>query len=92
MLYFYRLDRLSSIHMLLAVSNFAEILPDNSIYTVVCAIGLALFHLYASKLFLDVIPRSRWLSMASGVSVAYVSVHLLPDLNEEILAESEIFS
>lgn len=47
------------------------------------AIGLALVHLYAGKLrFLDKIPRSRWLSIASGVSVAYVFVHLFPDLNE----------
>lgn len=48
------------------------------------ALGLAIIHIYAGKLkFLDVIPRSRWLSAASGVSVAYVFVHLLPDLNEQ---------
>lgn len=29
--------------------------------------------------FLDVIPRSRWLSIAGGVSVAYVFVRLLPE-------------
>jgi zinc transporter ZupT len=47
------------------------------------AIGLAIVHLYSGKLrFLDAIPRSRWLSMASGVSVAYVFVHLLPDLSK----------
>ena len=45
------------------------------------AIGLALVHLCAGKLrFLDGIPRSRWLSLAGGVSVAYVFVHLLPEL------------
>lgn len=80
--------------MLLAVSNSAEAQP-NPIYPILCAVGLALIHLYASKLkFLDTIPRSRWLSIASGVSVAYVFVHLLPDLGEhqEVFAESEIFS
>ena len=81
--------------MFLAVSNLAESTSSNLIYTIICALGLALIHLYASKLkFLDTIPRSRWLSMASGVSVAYVFIHLLPDLNEhqEVFAESEIFS
>jgi hypothetical protein len=40
-------------------------------------------HLFAGKLrFLDVIPRSRWLSMASGISVAYVFVHVFPALEE----------
>jgi hypothetical protein len=33
--------------------------------------------------FLSASPRSRWLSAAGGVSVAYVFVHLLPDLAEE---------
>ena len=31
--------------------------------------------------FLEGIPRSRWLSIAGGVSVAYIFVHLLPELN-----------
>lgn len=64
------------------------------VVTVACSLILALIHLYASKLkFLDTIPRSRWLSMASGVSVAYVFVHLLPDLNEQqkILTKSKVF-
>jgi hypothetical protein len=47
------------------------------------AVGLALIHLLASRLrFLHSIPRSRWLSFGSGVSVAYVFVHILPDLSE----------
>ena len=75
--------------MLLTVSSQSDplIVP----FTVLCAVVLALVHLYASKLkVLDVIPRSRWLSFASGVSVAYVFVHLLPDLSEqqEVFAES----
>lgn len=47
------------------------------------AIGLALIHIVAARLrFLDVKPRSRWLSFGSGVSVAYVFVHILPDLSQ----------
>lgn len=46
------------------------------------AVGLTLVHLFAGRLrFLETIPRSRWLSLASGVSVAYVFVHLLPELD-----------
>ena len=46
--------------------------------------ALAAVHLFSGRMrFLDVFPRSRWLSAAGGVSVAYVFVHLLPDLAEE---------
>lgn len=46
------------------------------------ALGLALIHVFGFKLrFLHIIPRSRWLSFASGASVAYVFVHILPDLS-----------
>lgn len=45
------------------------------------ALGLAAIHLFAGKLqFLAVTPRSVWLSMSGGASVAYVFVHLLPEL------------
>ena len=57
------------------------------------AAALGLVHLGAGRLrFLDGIPRSRWLSFASGISVAYVFVHLLPELAEgqHALAESEL--
>lgn len=38
-------------------------------------------HLLAGGIrFLDVVPRSAWLSVAGGISVAYVMVHLLPEL------------
>ncbi|WP_193199435.1 hypothetical protein [Nostoc sp. MG11] len=48
-----------------------------------CAIALAIIHLFAGKLhFLGTIPRNRWLSFGSGVSVAYVFVHILPELSE----------
>lgn len=48
-------------------------------------------HLFAGRLkFLAGLPRSRWLSAAGGVSVAYVFLHLLPELGEgqEVLAEA----
>ncbi|MBW3566463.1 MAG: ZIP family metal transporter [Proteobacteria bacterium] len=45
-------------------------------------IPLVILHLFAGNLrFLHVIPRSRWLSFAGGAAVAYVFVHLLPELN-----------
>lgn len=45
------------------------------------AVVLACVHLFAGRLvFLDRIPRSRWLSIASGSSVAYVFLHLIPEL------------
>lgn len=77
------------------MSNITEISSTNLVYTSFCTVVLALVHLYASNLkFLDVIPRSRWLSIAGGVSVAYVFLHVLPDLNEhqEVFAESKIIS
>jgi len=44
---------------------------------------LVLVHLFAGRLrFLDVQPRSRWLSFAGGISVAYVFVHVFPELQE----------
>ena len=39
-------------------------------------------HLGAGRLrFLDGIPRSRWLSLCGGMAVAYVFLHLLPELS-----------
>ena len=38
-------------------------------------------HLFAARLrFLRIVPRSRWLSAAGGISVAYVFLHILPEL------------
>lgn len=52
-----------------------------TVATLIIAAGLALVHLFGMHLkLLDVIPRSRWLSLAGGASVAYVFVHLLPEL------------
>ncbi len=50
-------------------------------FILIVASGLGLVHVFAGKLrFLDVVPRSRWLSFAGGTSVAYVFLHLLPEL------------
>ena len=51
--------------------------------SLVAALVLALLHVMAGHLrALRGIPRSQWLSMAGGVSVAYVFLHLLPELAE----------
>ncbi|MGR3496914.1 hypothetical protein [Citreimonas sp.] len=52
--------------------------------------GFALVHLLSSRLgWLDRTPRSLWLSTAGGVSIAYVFVHLLPEL-AHFSAETEM--
>ena len=52
--------------------------------TALLGVGLAAIHLCSGRMrFLDLLSRSRWLSAADGISVAYVFVHLLPDLAEE---------
>ncbi|MFC4549226.1 MULTISPECIES: hypothetical protein [Halorussus] len=50
---------------------------------VVAASGLALaaVHAAAGRLRFRTIPRSYWLSGAGGVSVAYVFIHILPELD-----------
>ncbi len=59
------------------------------------ALLLVLIHIYAGKFkALKRTPRSRWLSLSSGVSVAYVFVHILPDLGAaqaEFQSSVEIF-
>jgi len=56
---------------------------DDEIAALIAALLLAAAHLFAPRLrFLTLVPRSRWLSVAGGVSVAYVFVHLLPELAE----------
>ncbi|MEC4983760.1 MAG: hypothetical protein SAJ37_18870 [Oscillatoria sp. PMC 1068.18] len=59
---------------------------ENSLLTIltfVAVAGFALIHIFAGKLiFLEVVPRSRWLSIAGGVSIAYVFVHILPELSK----------
>ncbi len=58
-------------------------MDDQEIAALIAALVLAAAHLSAAQLrFLRVVPRSRWLSLAGGISVAYVFVHLLPELAE----------
>ena len=60
------------------------------------AIAFALVHLYGYRLkFLDITPRSGWLSLSSGISVAYVFIHVLPELSnaqEDFQAYAAILS
>lgn len=51
--------------------------------TFMLAAGFVSIHLFSRYLpFLDNVPRSRLLSAAGGISVAYVFIHLLPELNK----------
>lgn len=51
--------------------------------TALAAGTLAAVHVFAGRLrFLEGVPRSRWLSFAGGVAVAYVVVRILPELSE----------
>ena len=59
--------------------------------SLIAVVALVVVHLLSGKLrFLEGNPRSAWLSIAGGVSVAYVFVHLLPELGEgqEVIAEA----
>lgn len=57
------------------------------------AIGFVLIHLFSKNMkFLTTVPRSRFLSIVGGISVAYVFLHLLPELGfyqEELRGEVE---
>ncbi|WP_033542698.1 hypothetical protein [Planococcus sp. CAU13] len=49
--------------------------------TLIYIIGFILIHLFSKNMkFLDAVPRSRFLSVAGGISVAYVFLFLLPEL------------
>ncbi len=51
---------------------------------------LATMHVVGAKLrFIAYVPRSGWLSFAGGTSVAYVFLHLLPELARGARAVSE---
>ncbi|WP_207435616.1 hypothetical protein [Sabulibacter ruber] len=53
------------------------------IATLLPLLGLMVVHVFGYRLkFLEGVPRSVWLSGAGGVSVAYVILHLLPELQE----------
>jgi hypothetical protein len=50
--------------------------------SLLAAAALVLIHLFVDRMrFLRGVPRSRWLSIAGGVSVAYVFLHLIPELS-----------
>lgn len=67
--------------------NDPELLP------LLAASFMAFVHLLAGYLrFLDVTPRSMWLSLAGGISVAYVFAHIFPELQEAQETFSEIES
>ncbi|WIJ23482.1 hypothetical protein [Devosia sp. RR2S18] len=54
---------------------------SQTVLSLAIALLLATVHIFGSRLaFLRVTPRSIWLSIAGGVSVAYVFVHILPEL------------
>ncbi|GAB5350081.1 hypothetical protein [Alteriqipengyuania sp. 357] len=49
--------------------------------TFAMALAFCAVHLLVGRLrFLEVTPRSRWLSFAGGVAVGYVFLHVLPEL------------
>ncbi|WP_327051861.1 hypothetical protein [Halomicrococcus gelatinilyticus] len=53
-----------------------------SLLVAALAAVLAAVHVFVARLrSLTVVPRSVWLSMAGGASVAYVFVHILPELH-----------
>lgn len=49
-------------------------------FLAVLLLGLA--HLFVYKLRLSQLPRSKWLSFAGGISVAYIFIEALPELRE----------
>ena len=58
-------------------------MDEQEVLALAAAAALALVHLLGGRLrFLGGAPRSAWLSAFGGVSVAYVFVHLLPELAE----------
>lgn len=56
-------------------------MPTFPLLALGAALLLALVHIFTPRMrFLAGTPRSVWLSIAGGVSVAYVFVHLIPEL------------
>lgn len=53
------------------------------IFSGIAAVVLSLTHLFINRLtFLQGIPRSKWLSVAGGISVTYIFIHVLPELEK----------
>lgn len=59
----------------------------------ISAFVLALVHFLAYKFKFTYIPRSKWLSFSGGISVSYIFVHVLPELEEwqQLAKEKELF-
>ena len=56
-------------------------MPESPPASLAALFTLVAVHLWAGRLrFIDVIPRSRFLSLAGGISVAYVFLRILPEL------------
>ncbi|CAA9496314.1 MAG: hypothetical protein AVDCRST_MAG69-1631 [uncultured Solirubrobacteraceae bacterium] len=54
---------------------------DREVPALIAALALVGVHLFSGRMrFLGGIPRSGWLSAFGGIAVAYVFVHLLPEL------------
>ncbi|MHA6279489.1 hypothetical protein ACXYMT_04845 [Salinimicrobium sp. CAU 1759] len=62
------------------------------LYSFLAVVILCLTHIFTNKLRLTNIPRSKWLSVAGGISVAYIFLAAFPELNEiqHEVSESEI--
>ena len=59
--------------------------------SILAIVILCLTHIFAGKLKLSNIPRSKWLSLAGGISVSYIFLATLPEM-AEYQEEQEIFS
>lgn len=64
------------------------------IFSGISVLILILVHVFVNKLNLSYIPRSKWLSAAGGISVAYIFIHVLPELKEwqDHIEKSSAFS
>lgn len=52
------------------------------LYSFLAVLILCLTHIFSNYLKLSNIPRSKWLSVAGGISVAYIFLAAFPELNE----------
>ncbi len=65
-----------------AVADSGPAGPEYAFLTFVAALVFAAIHLLGRSIaFLRSTPRNVWLSAAGGVSIAYVFVHILPELS-----------
>ena len=47
-------------------------MTDIQLFSLLAAAGLALVHVFSARLFaLPAVPRSKWLSLSSGMAVAF---------------------